>query len=244
MKKHLMVFIALLFTFQLFSQTPGWHILQNAPVNNIKLDDCFFINENTGWVINGNVVKTTDGGFSWTPQTGQIGGTRCIGFGDSLYGWVGFLSGNPVMYKTTNGGTLWTPVTNIPSPLPAGLCGIYAVNKDVVYACGRYYGPARIIKTTNSGTTWQNFDMSAYAKRLGDCYFFNSDSGFVVGGIDSFYQFSRAVVLFTSNGGSSWETRYTGSLSTEWCWKINFTSQLTGYVSVESYRFTDTVTYL
>jgi photosystem II stability/assembly factor-like uncharacterized protein len=169
---------------------------------------------------------------------------RCIGFGDSLTGWAGVLNGSPVLYKTTNGGTVWSPVTNIPSPVPPGLCGIYAVNRNVVYACGRYNSPARIVKTTNSGTNWTTFDMSSYSKGLVDCYFFNQDSGFVVGGIDSFYQFSRAVVLFTSNGGTSWETRYTGSLTAQWCWKIHFTSAQTGFVSVESYRFTDTATYL
>lgn len=242
--KSTLIILILFISGILFSQTPGWHILPNAPVNNIKLDDCFFINENTGWVINGYVTKTTDGGLSWVQQTGLLGGLRCIGFGDSLTGWTAVLSGSPVMYKTTNGGVFWAPVQNIPAPVPPGLCGIYAVNRNVVYACGRYYGPARVVKTTDAGLSWLNIDMSSYANGLVDCYFFNQDSGFAAGGIDSFYQNSRAVILFTSNGGSTWQTRYTGSLTTEWCWKINFTSPLTGYVSVESYRYTDTVTYL
>lgn len=245
MKKLItLFFIALLFKSHLFSQTASWYTLPGAPFNSIKIDDCFFINENTGWVINGNIARTTNGGQTWQSQTGNIGNTRCIGFGDSLNGWVGFLSGSPVMYRTTNGGINWIAVQNFPPPQPAGLCGVFAVNSSTVYACGRYYGPARVIKTTNAGQTWTNIDMSSYAKGLVDCYFFNPDSGFVVGGIDSFYQFSKSVVLFTSNGGNTWENRYTGSLNAQWCWKIHFTSQSTGYVSVESYRYTDTATYL
>ncbi len=77
--------------------------------------------------------------------------------------------------------------------------------------------------------------MSAYANNLIDCYFFTPDSGFVVGGSpNGIFPDVSAVVLFTSDGGDSWETKYTTSCLKEWGWKISFPTPNVGYVALES----------
>jgi hypothetical protein len=58
----------------LFSQTPSWHVLPNAPIadtNVERFDDEYFINSMTGWIVegairndSGKVYKTTDGGIT------------------------------------------------------------------------------------------------------------------------------------------------------------------------------------
>jgi len=220
-------------------QSPRWRTLPNAPVS-ARHEDVFFVNPSIGWVVNGSgqIWKTTDGGASWALQFVADAYLRSVGFTDSLTGWVGVIDDtSKVLYQTTDGGTTWSLVQNIPEPRPRGICGISVANDSVMYASGRYYGPARMIKTTDRGASWTLIDLSAHAGGLVDCRFFSPDSGFVVGttgsgpGIGT--GFGR--VLFTSDGGATWTIRYTGSRPGELCWKIQFRTGTTGYVSIENF---------
>lgn len=75
--------------------------------------------------------------------------------------------------------------------------------------------------------------MSAYTTSLIDCYFTSPDSGFVVGGLGAEFATRKAVILFTSNGGTSWVQRVISSIEETWGWKISFPSKQVGYVSIE-----------
>lgn len=216
------------------------------------MDDLFFISPSTGWVLNNNyndppewpgeIWKTTDGGETWALQLTLNQYLRSIGFADSLTGWMGTISDtSKVLYRTTDGGESWSLVQNLPQPRPLGICGISIVNDSVMYASGRYFGPARVIKTTDRGASWTSMDLSAYAGALVDCHFFSPDSGFVVGCSSPDYLTGFARVLFTSDGGSTWATRYAGNRPGEICWKMQFRARTTGYVSVE--RFSAGPTY-
>jgi hypothetical protein len=137
------------------------------------------------------------------------------------------------MYKTTDGGINWLPFNNFIGSAPTGLCGMYVVNDSVIFSVGRVRGPACIVKTTNGGITWYSKNMNIYAAGLIDCYFFNNDSGYVVGLTNSNHNSSRGIILFTSDAGATWETKYTTSEQGQWCWKIDFPSRLVGYVSIQ-----------
>ena len=216
----------------------SWKTLPNAPFRNGRHEDIFFVNENYGWVVNllGQIFKTADGGKTWIKQYEQAGARfRSVGFADSSNGWAGTLD-NALLYQTKNGGNTWTPVPNIPNPRPAGICGISVVNANVIYASGRYDGPARVIKSIDGGTTWAVMDLAAQAKTLIDCYFWSPDSGMVVGGNGTIadLNFLNAVIVTTFDGGKTWQTRRRTTRIGEWCWKISFPSRRTGYVSLES----------
>ena len=219
-----------------------WRPLSSSPREGFY-EDIWFINPSTGWVVNtdGRIFKTTDGGESWQKQLDINVGLRSVGFADSLRGWAGTLTNSKILYMTTNGGVTWNQVQNIPDPAPEGICGIWVVNESVVYGCGRYDRPARIIKSINRGISWTSIDISEYATTLIDCYFFSPDSGFVVGGVGptptSFLSDLNAVILFTSDGGNTWETRYRTNRTNEWCWKISFPTSNVGYVSIEGSDF-------
>jgi len=159
-----------------------------------------------------------------------------------MNGWIGVLDPPPAMLHTTNGGLLWQDVTEIPVPLPAGICGISVVNRDVVYASGKYSGPAMVLKTTDGGATWKKIALDTVASALVDCYFFSPDSGFAVGAAGGTLQGGMARILFTSNGGNTWTPVFTGTRIGELCWKITFPSRNTGYVSIE--RFLQGATYI
>jgi photosystem II stability/assembly factor-like uncharacterized protein len=209
------------------------------------MDDLFFVTPSLGWIISsycdldgcyGDIWKTTDGGDSWSLKASFNMYLRSLGFLDSLNGWVGTVfDDDSVLYRTTDGGTTWSLVTNIPEPKPKGICGISVVNDSVMYASGRFFGPARMIKTTDRGTSWTSFDMSPYAGALIDCKFFSQDSGFVVGSSSADYDTGHARILFTSDGGNTWTTPYAGSRAGELGWKIHFLTRTIGYVSLEKF---------
>lgn len=216
----------------------SWKALPNAPFRNGRHEDLFFVNADYGWVVNivGQIFKTADGGKTWSKQYEQLGARfRSVGFADSLIGWAGTLD-NTLLYQTQNGGNTWTPVSNIPNPRPAGICGISVVNAKVIYASGRYDGPARVLKSVDGGTTWTVIDLAAQAKTLIDCYFWSPDSGMVVGGNGTIADLNllNAVIVTTFDGGKTWQTRRRTTRIGEWCWKISFPSRRTGYVSLES----------
>jgi hypothetical protein len=114
------------------------------------------------------------------------------------------------------------------------LCGISIVDDSVIFASGAYWGFPRVIRSTDKGATWTTSTLSPYAGALVDCYFFNKDSGFVVGGTDSVSMASEALVLSTSNGGSTWDVSHAGTSTGELCWKISFPSATIGYVSIQN----------
>lgn len=223
----------------------GWAALPNAPQAPLiwsRHDDVFFVSPDTGWVVNGGgeVHRTNNGGNTWTLQAILPHYLRCVGFANSLNGWAGTLfvavgQSEPQLYATNTGGAAWTPVLNIPPPLPEGICGLSVVNSSVVYGCGAYYGPpARMIKTTDGGLTWTSWDMTPYCSSLIDCYFFDENNGFAVGGLGPSLGDRQAIILATTDGGATWERRHlTDRPGGEWCWKISFPTPTVGYVSVE-----------
>ncbi|MDO5971580.1 YCF48-related protein [Flavivirga aquimarina] len=213
--------ICLLFFFCANAQS-NWQTFTNISpnINNQRYDDVFFIDENIGWAANGGfaaVYKTIDGGNTWSEQLNEtiLGGDyyfRNIEFLDENIGFLGTL--NSVFFKTNDGGTTWTEVTNLPTN-PRAICGLNTVGSSTIYGCGSYLGPAFIIKSTDSGATWQFIDMSSYASELVEIYFLTEDIGFVSGRSNS-----GATILKTTDGGVSWTEIYNSNIIGEYLWKM------------------------
>lgn len=233
MKKIVLLF--LFFSNFLSAQTwqPLTSILNNT--NNQRFDDVFFLNENLGWAANGYfsaVYKTIDGGVNWTLQTtgAMLGSShyfRNIEFLDENIGFLGTL--NQKFYKTIDGGTTWNLVTNI-APNPVAICGLDCVGTSTIYGCGAYFGPAFIIKSTDSGNTWQYIDMSAYADALVEVYFMNENTGFATGGNST-----GGVILKTTDGGTTWTPILNTGTNGDYVWKLQVlnSNQNVIFVSVE-----------
>jgi photosystem II stability/assembly factor-like uncharacterized protein len=245
--KILLVISALLASIQIYTQSPEWHVLSNAPsITTGKIDDVFFINPNTGWTFtvnqfSSNVYRTTSGGASWDTlfKSGQPAITyRSMGFFNSQIGVIGTLSPGKELYRTSNGGINWIQITAHPT-IPAGICGISILNELTAFGCGAYTGNARIIKTSNAGLSWDSLTTdTSQVRSLIDCHYFSQDTGIVVGGYRTSGTFtnSSAVVLITTNGGVSWQRSHITNRSGEWCWKISFVSRNVGFVSVERFN--------
>lgn len=221
MKKYPYLF--LLFTVSLSAQLQ-WRPLPAMITNgnNQRFDDVFFLNENLGWAANGayaTVYKTSDGGASWQAQLSEystlIPGNsyfRNVEFLNENVGFLGTLLNG--MYKTADGGATWSFVNNI-TPSPQAICGLDAVGTSTVYGCGAYYTPAYIIKSVDSGETWQYIDMSAYANALVEVLFVDENLGYAAGN-DS----QGGVILKTTDGGLTWTSIYNSNLAGEYVWKL------------------------
>ncbi|WP_261511506.1 T9SS type A sorting domain-containing protein [Chryseobacterium paludis] len=232
MKRILLAF-SLLSSF-LDAQQYNWTAFSNPPpASGVgRYDDVFFLDENVGWAARGGsaaVFKTINAGSTWTQQV--VSSTpneyyRNIEFLNENIGFLGTLNNN--FYKTTDGGSSWQRVNNI-SPYPQGICGLDCVGTSTVYGCGAWFYPAYIIKSTDSGNTWQYIDMSAYATALVEITFIDENIGFAAGSDDD-----GAVVLKTTNGGVSWTKIYNSNIPFEYVWKMQLLDNNKIFCSIEA----------
>ncbi|SFN77217.1 Por secretion system C-terminal sorting domain-containing protein [Chryseobacterium oleae] len=227
----------ILFIFSLLSSLMqaqySWTAFSYPPSNGTgRYDDVFFLNENLGWAArggNGAVFKTTNGGNTWVQKavTGPANQYyRNIEFLNENVGFLGTL--NNSFYKTVDGGESWQKVNNI-SPYPEAICGLDCVGTSTVYGCGAWFSPAYIIKSTDSGNTWEYIDMSAYANALVEITFINENVGFVSGNDND-----GAVILKTLDGGASWTKIYNSNIASEFVWKMQLLENNKIFCAIES----------
>lgn len=222
----------------------AWEVAESGPEGNARQrhDDVGFVSASQGWLVNtrGEIWRSDDGGHNWAQQLDSNGfyRFRAIAPLDSRNAFVGTVqSAGAVLFTTTDGGDTWTDVSNrISGTQPVGVCGMSVVTPRVAYGVGAYYGSATMIKTTNAGATWTGRSLQPLAETLVDVHFFDENTGIAVGGTSEQLR-GNAVVLRTTDGGSTWSRVYESSRSAgitgEWGWKISFPSPLVGYVSVE-----------
>ncbi|MDZ7344073.1 MAG: T9SS type A sorting domain-containing protein, partial [candidate division KSB1 bacterium] len=91
---------------------------------------------NTGWAVGARntIIKTTNGGTTWTPQTSGITTSsptlNAVHFIDANTGWIVAVGGT--IQKTTNGGDTWS-VLNLPTP---SLNAIYFMDSENGWGAG------------------------------------------------------------------------------------------------------------
>jgi photosystem II stability/assembly factor-like uncharacterized protein len=186
------------------------------PVYGYKIQ---FLNPQTGWVGGSNkIIRTTDGGVTWTPINVNTTGT--IYFADAMTGWmVSYNSGSTTIHKTTDGGLNWTPQVST-----TDFANIYAL-KFLDANTGWSAGYREVIlKTTNGGTNWIEQRNISGSTGLFSIDFINANTGWIAGDHSS----SGSRLLSTTNGGTTWNQSFigTGSLSS-----IQFVNSQTGYIA-------------
>lgn len=230
---------------------------QNTVAYPGKQDDIFFINEQKGWYVNGagNIYATNNGGQTWEKAFSQPGTFfRCIAFIDSLTGFAGNVGTDYFpnvkdtipLYKTTDGGKTWKPVS-YNGPYVKGLCAIDIVKEQYInhgkidyryhiYAVGRVGSPASMMVSHDGGQTFSSWSMQANCKMLFDIKMFNKNEGFVCAASSDDLAESNALILYTSDGGKTWEKRFQSNRPFETTWKVSFPTSKIGYVTIQSYN--------
>src|SRR5690349_18443148 len=108
MKKLIFFFIFFLICVHTYSQS-GWYA-ENSGTSN-TLYSAYFIDGLTGWAAgaNGTIIKTINGGNSYSAQNYQNTHYYCSHFFSSNTGIIG--GANGVIIRTTNGGSSWNSVS-------------------------------------------------------------------------------------------------------------------------------------
>lgn len=202
--------------------------------NGGRYDDLFFLNDSIGWAAGGpsaTIFKTTNAGETWDLKYSGSKYLRSIEFINDKVGFCGSLDSS--FYKSIDGGETWTDIAQTITPRPHGICGLSAPTKSVIYGCGIWSSPAFIIKSIDTGKTWISIDMSAYANSLVEIHFINADTGFVSGMSNPITK--GGVILYTKNGGLTWEIKYQTNRAQDYVWKIQSPNRKNYYASIESF---------
>jgi len=216
-KNKLILFIPLLFTFSIFSQS-GW-VIHNSGTNQ-HLSSVFFTDLNTGYIAGAGytILKTTNAGLNWINiSISGINNFSSIYFIQNT-GYV--VSFNGGIYKTTNGGLNWSQQisgTNFNS------YNVFFIDSDTGYIGGDTGDPPNsiILKTTNGGITWQSLSLPNPFYSLRSMYFINYNTGYAAGSVGR--------IIKTTTGGASWSFQDVLPV-TNFFLSIYFANLNTGYV--------------
>lgn len=155
----------------------------------------YFSSITNGISICGNqVLKTTDGGETWSETFSILGQFTSLFF---INNQIGFATGyNPTfgsfVYLTSNGGNNWTSNILIDT---LKFNSIFFVNENTGFICGG--SPAVVYKTTDGGNNWNKLILNNGNNELNKISFADENKGYTVGTNGLFYK--------TTNGGESWE---------------------------------------
>ena len=119
----------------------------------------------------GTILKTTNGGTTWTPQTsGVTSDLRSVAFRDANNGIAVGIGGR--ILRTTNGGTTWTPISGV----TANLYSVAYDGTDIVAA-----GNNIIVRSVNDGVSWTAESPSGISGDLYALSFKGAHNGWAVG---------------------------------------------------------------
>jgi photosystem II stability/assembly factor-like uncharacterized protein len=242
----LILLLVVLNNSNLLSQT-GW-IEINTGFQRI-ITDVYFVSPNTGWAVGDSIIiKSTNGGLSWTRQdynylnirttlnsvrfinenTGFVAGGHHSGFYDFYYQYI---------FKTTDGGASWNLINNIQGGASSVITRIFPANQNHIFVSSA--GSANsassggVMKSTNGGVNFFSFFTKGESNSL---YCFDTNTAWV-----SFYYWTdfpawKGYIYKTTNGGLNWFEQFKDSLYNSS--KINsliFVNQNTGFAVGKMY---------
>ena len=123
----------------------GYKAITAGVTSNLK--DVFMADASTGWAVgdSGTILKTTNGGETWTSQTsGATTSLKAVSAVSTSVAWIA--GGGGAILKTTNGGGTWTNVGTGTSDFE----GVAALSDQIAYVSDAN----NLLFTTNGGTSW------------------------------------------------------------------------------------------
>lgn len=201
-----------------------------------KINDAFFIDQNTGWIVAASsIFKTTDGGSTWNVQNDGTSATLYgIDFINSTTGWI--VGTSRTILKTTDGGSNW--VSQISSLSLVFLYDVDFVDQNYGYAAG-WGSEGQLYKTSDGGTNWT--PVSLTSTWLNKVHFRDQLNGYAVGCHSNYISVTSDPMMGTSitvdspklkiwkttNGGVDWTSTYWESSG--YLRGINFKDNLNGF---------------
>ncbi|MCX8010343.1 MAG: hypothetical protein N3A61_04270, partial [Ignavibacteria bacterium] len=221
----LIITMTLFININLTAQQYGW-VKIAQPISQ-DLGVVFFVDSLNGWTAYGgsNILKTTDGGFSWNGFFGAPMILKGISMINSLIGWmVGDDGYWGRIVKTTNGGLNYTLQYE---KSYKKLFGTSAKSPQINISVGlstttSYADTGKIFQTHNGGTNWTERTIGDSIVQLRKITFIDSLHGWITTYITWNKWFA---ILKTTDGGQNWIVIRTPNLFEA----LSFIDTLTGW---------------
>ncbi len=194
MKRLFTLLSVCLFPSVLLAQT--WSPQNSGTV--ADLSDVHFISETTGFVVAdlGLLLKTTDGGDTWTSQTLGAGAFDLEGIDFSPSGATGIIAtGDGPVFRSIDAGATWTLV----STGAGDLRHADWVDESVVWVAGRD-GDSAI--STDAGASWTYHNTGAIDR---------TESIVAVSASEAWLANRSGQIQHTTNAGVTWSTQNSGT---------------------------------
>jgi photosystem II stability/assembly factor-like uncharacterized protein len=171
-----------------------WHWQNPLPQGN-DLHGASFVDADTGTVVGayGTIVRTTDGGSTWTIQSsGTTENLWAVSFTDATNGTA--IGEARTILRTTDAGAHWVSQVSGTTFELRGVSFTDANNGTAVGAVGT------ILRTTDAGNTWVP-QTSGTKYDLWGVSFTDANTGTAVGGTPLV---DEGIILRTTDGGNTW----------------------------------------
>ena len=209
---------------------------QMQSVTGLGLNDSYFFDGDNGFAVGGGffmgfndiVLKTTDGGLNWTEIFTPSETTLFSVYFFNADTGIACGQFHNIM-RTVDGGMTWNYTLEYSFENYYQIAGS---PDGIAYIAG---GAGNIIRTTNFGQTWKalsnvntNMNWWPEPRLLKSGWFFDADSGFVVGDWGGLYS--------TSDAGHTWNVRCIDTLA--FLNNIQFLNHSDGFINAEKAFFT------
>lgn len=217
MKKSIIILSLLLSVSILFSQ---WQAITPSPSLNVgDIHETFFLDANTGFAAGegsgkGVILKTTNGGTSWTQVFITNGNGLWIYSVHFVNSTTGFACGElGYVRRTTDGGNTWSSLQLTDKEL---VC-IRFINANTGLTCGDNNSGNRgpTFKTTDGGVSWMQVNNSV--AHMDNIYYLDQNIVFASGDY---------AIHKSTDGGNTWNDIYPGNHD---CNAVFFTNVNTGF---------------
>lgn len=170
-----------------------WTTVSTGTEENLR--SIFFVNKTIGYIGGdaGTVLKTTNGGDTWTNLEAILDAPYSILDLHMLSESHGFVIGHGFIQVTNDGGLNWTFVPGFsPSDGLYGFREMQFVNNNLGYVCGDH---GDMYKSVDGGLTWE-IQVTGTEESIQDVRFLDEFIGFACG--------FAGVALRTLDGGENW----------------------------------------
>ena len=190
--KKLFLFCLFIVLFDQFALSQTWRRLGGW---GNQLTGIAWVNDEVGYISGDRIIlKTIDGGLSWTEQDPPIKNKMlAVDFFNQNKGLMVGEEGK--VFRTTNGGNSWE-LQNLGTS--SAFTGIKFLDENKVYLVGEN---GSVYKSTNGGQSWTKQQVNSLTD-LTSLHFSSPDTGYIAG--------KAGQVLRTFNGGNTWTTANTG----------------------------------